>query len=89
MKLTTNKVSNIIIYIVFFYIIVQYGSVQSLCCVWLFVTPWTPGFPVHHQLQELAQTQVHQAGDAIQPSHHLSSPSHPAFNLSQDIILIN
>ena len=41
-----------------------------------------PGFPVHHQLLELAQTHVHQVGDAIQPSHPLSSPS-PAFNLSQ------
>ena len=40
-----------------------------------------PGFPVHHQLPELAQTHVHQVGDAIQPSHPLSSPS-PAFNLS-------
>ena len=30
-----------------------------------------PGFPVHHQLQELAQTHVHQVGDAIQPSHSL------------------
>ena len=37
-----------------------------------------PGFPVHHQLPELAQTQVHRVGDAIQPSHPLSSPS-PAF----------
>ena len=35
----------------------------------------TPGFPVHHQLLELAQTYVHQVGDAIQPSHPLSSPS--------------
>ena len=43
----------------------------------------TPGFPVHHQLLELAQTHVHQIGDAIQPSHPLSSPSPPAFNLSQ------
>ena len=42
----------------------------------------TPGFPVHHKLPELAQTQVHQVGDAIQPSHPLSSPSPPAFNLS-------
>ena len=42
----------------------------------------TPGLPVHHQLLELAQTQVHQVGDAIQPSH-LLSPSPPAFNLSQ------
>ena len=33
----------------------------------------TPGFPVHHQLPELAQTHVHRVGDAIQPSHPLSS----------------
>ena len=40
----------------------------------------TPGFPVHHQHPELAQTHVHRVGDAIQPSHPLSSPSPPAFN---------
>ena len=43
----------------------------------------TPGFPVRHQLPELAQTDVHQVGDAIQPSYPLSSPSPPAFSLSQ------
>ena len=43
----------------------------------------TPGFPVHHQLPELAQTHVHLVGDTIQPSHPLSPPSLPAFNLSQ------
>ena len=43
----------------------------------------TPGLPVHHQLPELAQTHVHWVGDAIQPSHPLSSPSPHAFNLSQ------
>ena len=42
-----------------------------------------PGFPVHQQLPELTQTHVHRIGDAIQPSHPLSSPSLPAFNLSQ------
>ena len=42
-----------------------------------------PGFPLHHQLLQLTQTRVHQVGDAIQPSHPLSSPSPPAFNLSQ------
>ena len=42
----------------------------------------TPGFPVHHQLPELAQTHIHQVGDAIQPSPLLSSPSPPALNLS-------
>ena len=43
----------------------------------------TPDFPVLYQLLELAQTPVHQVGDAIQPSHPLLSPSPPAFNLSQ------
>ena len=43
----------------------------------------TPGFPVHHQLPEPAQTHVHQVHDVILPSHPLSSPSLPAFNLSQ------
>ena len=43
----------------------------------------TPGFPVHQQLLELAQTHVHGVGDAIQPSHPLLSPSPAAFNLSQ------
>ena len=42
-----------------------------------------PGFPVYHQFLELAQTHVHWVGGAIQPSHPLSSPSPPAFNLSQ------
>ena len=42
-----------------------------------------PGFPVHHQLPELAQTYVHRVGDAIEPSHPLSSPSPPTFNLFQ------
>ena len=42
-----------------------------------------PGLPVHHQLPELAQTPVHLVGNAIQPSHPLSSPFPPAFNLSQ------
>ena len=32
------------------------------------------GFPVHHQLLELAQTHVHRVGDAIQPSHPLPAP---------------
>ena len=43
-----------------------------------------PGFPVHHQYPERAQTHVHWVGDAIQPSHPLSFPSPPAFNLSQN-----
>ena len=42
-----------------------------------------PGLPVHHQLLEFTQTHVHRVGDAIQPSHPLSSPSPPTFNPSQ------
>ena len=62
----------------------QFSSVAQLC-----PTPCdpmdcsTPGLPVHHQLPELAQTHIHRGGDAIQPSHPLSSLSPPAFNLSQ------
>ena len=41
----------------------------------------TPSFPVHHQIPELAQTHVQRVGEAIQPSHPLSSPSPPTFNL--------
>ena len=43
----------------------------------------TPGLHVHHQLPEFTQIHVHQVGDAIQPSHPLSSPSPPAPNPSQ------
>ena len=43
----------------------------------------TPGLPVHHQLPEFTQTPVHRVGDAIQPSHPLSSPSPPDPNPSQ------
>ena len=61
-------------------------SVQSLSHVRLFTTPWncrTPGFPVHHQLLELAYTHVHWVSNAIQLSHPRSSLSPPAFNLFQ------
>ena len=43
----------------------------------------TPGLPVRHQLPEFTQTHVHWVSDAIQPSHPMSSPSPPAFNLAQ------
>ena len=61
------------------------SSVQLLNCVWL-CNPMdcsTPGFPVHHQILELAQTHVLQVGDAIQPSYPLLSSPPSAFNLSQ------
>ena len=65
------------------------SSVQSSSVTQLYLTlrdPMnlkTPGLPVHHQLPEFTQTHAHLIGDAIQPSHPLSSPSPPAFNLSQ------
>ena len=65
--------------------VTQFSSVQSLSYVWL-CDPMDcsmPGFPVHHQLLEFTHTHVNRVGDAIQPSHPLSSPSPPAFNLSQ------
>ena len=68
------------------------GQGSLVCC-----SPWgrkeshtteqlncsTLGFPVHHQLPELAQTHVYRVGDAIKPPHPVSAPSAPAFNLSQ------
>ena len=63
---------------------IQFRSVQSLSPVWLCnpMNHSTPGLPVHHQLPEFTQTHVHWVGDAIQPSHPLSSPS-PAPNPPQ------
>ena len=65
-------------------IIIQFSSIAQLCLT--LCDPMNcsrPGLPVHHQLPEFTQTHVHRVGDAIQPSHPLSSPSPPAFNLSQ------
>ena len=64
--------------------ILQFSSVTQLCPTLCNPTNRnTPGFPVHHQLPESTQTHVPQVGDAIQPSHPLSSPSPPALNRSQ------
>ena len=63
---------------------VQFSSVAQSC-----PTPWDPmncsttGLPAHHQLPEFIRTHAHWVGDAIQPSHPLSSPCPPAFNLYQ------
>ena len=64
----------------------QFSSVQSLSSIQLILTPMdcsTPGFPVHHQLLNLAQTHFHLVHDAIQSSPPLSSTSLHTFNLSQ------
>ena len=62
---------------------VQFSSVTQSCPI--LCDPMNhsmPGLPVYHQLLEFTPTHVHRVGDAIQPSHPLSSPSPPAFNLS-------
>ena len=63
---------------------VQFSSVQLLSGVRLCdpMNHSTPGLPVHHHLPEFTQTHAHRVGDAIQPSHPLSSPSPPAPNPS-------
>ena len=64
--------------------VVQFSSVIQSCLT--LCDPMNrsmPGLPVHHQLPESTQTQVHRVGDAIEPSHPLLSPSPPALNLSQ------
>ena len=69
---------------------VTFSSVQFSSVTQLFLTLCDPmdcsppGLPVHHQCPEFTQTHVHQASGAIQPSYHLSSPSLPTFNLSQN-----
>ena len=63
---------------------VQFSSVAQSCLTLCHpMNRTTPGLPVHHQLPEFTQTHVHWVDDAIQPFHPLSSPSPPAFNLSQ------
>ena len=59
----------------------QFSSVAQSCLI--FCNPMDCSMPDFHYLPELAQTHVHWVGDAIQPSHPLSSPFPPAFSLSQ------
>ena len=62
----------------------QFSSVTQLCpTLWEPMNCSTPGLTVHHQLPEFTETHVHRVGDAIQPSHPLSSPSPPTLNPSQ------
>ena len=63
---------------------VQFSSVAQSCLALCYPMDCsTPGLPVHHHLPELAQTHMHRVCDAIQPSHPLSFPSPPTFNISQ------
>ena len=64
--------------------LIQLGSVTQSCLTLCNLMDYSiPGFPVHNQLLELAQTHVHQVGDVIQPSHPLSSPFPTAISLSE------
>ena len=66
--------------------VVQFSSVSQSCLKLCNPTEGnTLGFPVNHQLPELAQTHGHRVCDAIQPFNFLLSPSPPAFNLSQNL----
>ena len=67
----------------FFALSVSHSVVQSCLTLCNPMDCSTPGLSVHHQLPEPTQTHVHRFRDTIQPSHPLSSPSPPAFNLSQ------
>ena len=65
---------------------VQFSSITQSCLT--LCDPMNcsmPSLPVHHQLLESIQTHVHRVGDAIQPSHPLSSPSPPALNQHQGL----
>ena len=66
-----------------FIVFVQFFSIMYVQLFVIRMDCSTPGFLVLHHVLEFAQTHVHRLGDAIQPSHPLSSPSPPAFNLSQ------
>ena len=68
---------------------IQFSSVTQSCPTLFDPMCSMPGLPVHQQLPELAHTHVHEVSVAIQPSHPLSSPSPPAFNLSHHQGLYN
>ena len=64
--------------------IIQFSSVPQSCPILCYpMNHSMPALPVHHQLPEFTQTHVHPVSDAIRPFHPPSSPSPPAFNLSQ------
>ena len=68
----------------------QFSSVAQSCLT--LCNPMNhsmPGLPIHHKLPDLTQTHAHQVGDAIQPSHPLSSPSPPAPSPSQHQVFSN
>ena len=88
MESVSNVVMNTEVHVSFqisAFVFFQFSSVQSLSRVRLcdLMNHSTPGLPVHHQLPEFIQTHTHRVGDAIQPSHPLSSLSPLVLNPSQ------
>ena len=84
MSLLFNMLSRLVIAFLPRISSVQFNSVAQSCPT--LCDPMNrsmPGLPVHHQLPEFTQTHIHRVSDAIQPSHPLSCPSPPAFNLAQ------
>ena len=70
--------------------VLQFSSASQLCLTLCdSMDCSTLGLPVHRQLPEFTQIHVHWVSDAIQPSHPLSSPSPPTFNLSQHQVFSN
>ena len=91
---SSSEISNLTSFTISYQILGLTCFLISVCCCYCLITKSclilcnpmdcsTPGFPVLHCLPEFVQTHVHRVSDAIQPSHPLSSPSPPAFNLSQ------
>ena len=70
---------------------IQFSSIQSLSHIWLFVTPWTAACQASLSITNSRSLliHIHSVGDVIKPSHSLSSPSPPAFNLSQHRVFSN
>ena len=72
------------LFLIFCLVRVSVSSVAQSCLTLSSPMDYSmPGFLVYHKLLEIAQTHVHPVGNAIHPFHSLSSPSPPAFNLSQ------
>ena len=83
-QVSTFMITSVVSLFYRYFLLVQFSSVAQSCPTLCNPMDYsTPGFPVHHQLPEPTQTHVHRVSDAVQPSHPLSSPSLPAFNLSQ------
>ena len=77
-----RRMKNGILFLTFLFI--QFSSVAQSCSTLCHPMNCSmSGLPVHHQFPEFTQTHIHRVGDAIQPSHPLSSPSPPAPNPSQ------